>query len=58
MIKKLTAFRLSPDAIKALAQLRDEVNKQSAIKMSRADIVEYLIRQAKSERLIKKVNNF
>lgn len=52
-----TAFRLSKMSIDSLKSMRDELNENSAIRVSMGDIIEILIRQANTQNLKKKIRS-
>lgn len=54
---KSTSFRLSQTAINHLQDLKAQINKNTAVKITYTDIIELLIRRAKPDQIVKKIND-
>lgn len=54
--KRVTSFRLTKATVDSLRALKKQINTNSPIHLSTSDIIELLIRQASSDKIIKKVN--
>lgn len=52
-----TSFRLSEKAIAQLKELKLQVNKNTSLSLSYTDIIELLLRRAKPDQLVKKIND-